>query len=508
MYDSESSQDPEPIHDAKKKSTKQKKSQKAEVNRHKKSTHIEPTLEDSDSLQDPEPIFNATKKKTREPEISGLNKSTRKETTLYDSESSQDPEPIHDAKKKSTKQKKSQKAEVNRHKKSTHIEPTLEDSDSSQDPEPIHDAKKKTTKQKETQKAEPVVITLNNKTNEISPTNRKSIIIRNNEMSFRSYVSEAELSDEQEPVVTPIVSKKSHNEKVSKTRPKEPSEKKSNVNKKSKITMYEKPSPLCKKKFSRIVVTAESDSDDEDQVGHNEQPVFKVPEVPKRNLSKKQKSVNRELEGLKIKYDRELMSEFDEGIEMNDDYDHSNSPGIYRNVYRVADCERKLRIRKLYSRPYWMNGEHQFGIRYSTINPNVEMQKSNFNKKHSKKIINLLENCLDVTDHQNLIDGRVSERATRDKSSRSRSKEPRKQKKPMSDSGSTDYGGSISSAHNVSSNNQPMPSNDSDTISHLMTRFQDFGKTGSSDTSEASTSTRVHSNNLGKLNIICLNYLN
>ncbi|CAO1395977.1 unnamed protein product [Diamesa hyperborea] len=550
--ESDSSQDPEPVVEVKK-STKQKKTREPV----KKSTNKEPTLEESDSSQDPEPIVEVKKstkqKKTQKPEINVHKTPTHREPTVDESDSSQDPEPIVEV-KKSTKQKKTREPV----KKSTHKEPTLDESDSQQDPEPIVTAaKKKTTKQQKTkdtidrskktkqkeptseesdasQDPEPVVITMNTKTKQRSPDKRESIIIRNNEMSYRSYISEAESSEEQEPVVAPTVSKKSNKKKmeqdaeVSKKRLKEPSEKKSNVIKKSEIARYEKPSPLCKKKYSRIVrVESDSDDDDEYQIGQSKQqtkaiePVFKVPEVPKRHLTKQQKKLSRELEGLKIKHDRELMSEFDEGIEINDDEDHANSPGIYRNVYRVADCERKLRVRRLYSRPYWMHGEHQFGIRYSTLNPDEEVQKSQFNKKLSKKNTNFLENCLNLTDHQLLIDEQTSEHGTRDKRSRSRSKEPRKQKKQKrqhNESSSTDYGGSTTSAQFVSSSNQQLPTihefsssiaEEAVSYANLMTRFQDFGKNvGSSNTSEASTSssTRVHSNFLDMAQMEDLNF--
>ena len=137
---------------------------------------------------------------------------------------------------------------------------------------------------------------------------------------------------------------------------------------------------------------------------------------------------NRELEGLEIKYDRELMSEFDEGIDLNDSNKHSNDLGIYPNVYRVADCKRKLRIRRSYPL-------------------SAKMYVEEFQIKKEKNI------------------------------------------QPSNNHGATIHKYSNSITKEV------IP------YANLMARFQEFEKNDSLNTSEASTSTRVHSNNLGKLNI-------
>ncbi|CAO1406442.1 unnamed protein product [Diamesa tonsa] len=178
------------------------------------------------------------------------------------------------------------------------------------------------------QDQEPVEITLNTKT-------KGSFIVQNNEKSFRS-------SEEQESVVTPTVIKKSNKEqkdqdagmnfrkvKVSKEGVKKPTKKVVNIKSKT-----ERPSRLCKKPISSIDVTAGSDK---------QQSIVVEPPLSDIKIKKK-KSFNRELEGLKIKFDRELMSEFDEGIEMNE----SNDLGINPTVYRIANCERNLRVRRSY----------------------------------------------------------------------------------------------------------------------------------------------------------------
>ncbi|CAO1414251.1 unnamed protein product [Diamesa serratosioi] len=327
-----------------------------------------------------------------------------------------------------------------------------------------------------------------------------------------------------------------------------------------------RPKPLSKKKFSRVIVQdnvekpqtrktkfsriiVQDDSDDNDNyslldeieersqvVGSvvskrkslNKQKVtrteemavadefvFKKPDVPTKKLSKRQKFLQKELEGLKIRFDRNLMnSDSDEGIEISD-----------TDLYRVPECERKLRVRHLYSRPYWMQGQHQFGIRYSTLNPMEELKKKNFEKEQramhtgGNRVQSMIESCLNLTDRVQLIEEhQVNERNNRDKRSRSKSKEPstvvtqkaasrkQKSKKQFNESVSTDYGGYSSSTHQcVTSTNQMSTIHEqSDSCSsttipeeaaafaNLLSRFGAHRKDDNgSITSESST--RVHS---------------
>ncbi|CAO1396031.1 unnamed protein product [Diamesa hyperborea] len=253
------------------------------------------------------------------------------------------------------------------------------------------------------QDQEPAKITSNTKT-------KGSFIVQNNEKSFRS--SEAESSEEKESVVTPTVIKKLNKElkdqdagmnfrkvKVSKEGVKKPTKKVVNIKSKT-----ERPSRLCKKPISSIDVTAGSDK---------QQSIVVEPPLSDIKIKKK-KSFNRELEGLKIKFDRELMSEFDEGIEMNE----SNDLGIYKTVYRIANCERNLRVRRSYP--------------LSEMHLKQEPQLKKI-KKEAEFSTSIAEEAV--------------------------------------------------------------------SYANLMRRFEEFGKNGISNTSEAltSTSTRVHSNFVGKL---------